>query len=50
MVCGHLIAIGGAVGFAFSASYWWGGLLAAAGVAGNHLSDMVDGTQARRTD
>ncbi len=46
---GHLVAIAGAVGFAFSGSGAWGGVLAAGGVVGNHLCDMVDGTHARRT-
>ena len=46
---GHLSAIIGAVGFAFSTQYWWGGVLAAAGVIGNHTADCVDGTHARRT-
>ncbi len=46
---GHLIAAAGAVGFAYSATEWWGGYLAAAGVAGNHLADMVDGTHARQS-
>lgn len=46
---GHLVAIAGAVGFACSTRLWWGGLLAAAGVAGNHLADMIDGTHARQT-
>jgi phosphatidylglycerophosphate synthase len=46
---GHLVAIAGAVGFACSTRFWWGGLLAAAGVAGNHLADMIDGTHARQT-
>ena len=49
VILGHLIAIGGAVGFALSTRFWWGGLLAAIGVAGNHLCDMIDGTHARRT-
>ncbi len=46
---GHVLAIGGAVGLALSTSYWWAGLIAAAGVAGNHIADMVDGTHARAT-
>ena len=49
VLIGHLIAIGGAVGFAFSTHFWWAGILAMAGVAGNHVADMVDGTHARRT-
>ena len=49
VVFGHLVAIAGAFGFAYSVAHWWGGLLVAAGVAGNHLSDMVDGTHARST-
>jgi phosphatidylglycerophosphate synthase len=49
VVVGHLLAIVGAVGFALAVKAWWGGLLAAVGVAGNHLADMVDGTHARAT-
>ena len=46
---GHVVAIAGAVGMALSANYWWGGILAAIGVFGNHIADMVDGTHARNT-
>ncbi len=46
---GHLMAILGGFGFAFSTTTWWGGLLAAVGVAGNHLADIFDGTHARAT-
>ncbi|MCK4873502.1 MAG: CDP-alcohol phosphatidyltransferase family protein [Phycisphaerales bacterium] len=46
---GHVLAIAAAFGFALSPRYWWGGVLVAAGVAGNHLADMVDGTHARST-
>ncbi len=46
---GHAFAILGAVGFAFSTQTWWGGLLAAFGVIGNHTADCLDGTHARRT-
>lgn len=49
VLLGHLLAIIGAVGFALSTQYWWGGLLAAVGVMGNHTADCVDGTHARRT-
>lgn len=49
VLAGHLMAIAGAVGFAYSTQTWWGGLLAACGVAGNHLADCVDGTHARAT-
>ncbi|QDT05547.1 CDP-alcohol phosphatidyltransferase [Rubripirellula lacrimiformis] len=49
VLVGHLSAIAGAIGFAFSTSTWWGGGLASAGVIGNHLADCVDGTHARRT-
>ncbi|KAA5543099.1 hypothetical protein FYK55_12490 [Roseiconus nitratireducens] len=49
VLIGHLSAIIGAVGLAFSTSFWWGGLLGAAGIAGNHLADCVDGTHARQT-
>jgi phosphatidylglycerophosphate synthase len=43
------MAILGAIGFAFSTQTWWGGLLAAIGVIGNHTADCVDGTHARAT-
>ncbi|WP_372718345.1 CDP-alcohol phosphatidyltransferase family protein [Novipirellula sp.] len=46
---GHLSAIAGAIGLALSTTCWWGGLLAAAGIAGNHLADCVDGRHARAT-
>lgn len=49
VLSGHLSAILGAVGFAFATTTWWGGLLAAFGVTGNHLADVLDGTHARRT-
>jgi phosphatidylglycerophosphate synthase len=49
VAAGHLVAIAGAVGFAFTTHTWWAGFIAAAGVAGNHLADMVDGTHARAT-
>ena len=49
VLIGHLFAIAGAVGFAFSTQFWWGGVLAAIGVLGNHTADCVDGTHARRT-
>ena len=49
VLAGHALAIVGAVGFAFSATHWWGGLLAALGVIGNHTADCVDGTHARST-
>lgn len=50
VLAGHLFAIIGAIGFYFSTSYWWGGLLAALGVAMNHWSDVWDGTHARATN
>lgn len=50
VLVGHLLAIVGAVGFAWSTQQWWGGLLAAAGVAGNHFCDMIDGAHARQTN
>ncbi|MBL1216523.1 MAG: CDP-alcohol phosphatidyltransferase family protein [Planctomycetes bacterium] len=50
VVTGHLVAVVAAFGFAYSTSKWWGGLLVAAGVIGNHLADMVDGTHARTTN
>ncbi len=46
---GHLSAIAGAVGFAMCGRFWWGGVVAALGVIGNHLADSVDGTHARAT-
>ena len=49
VVFGHVCAIVAAVGFAFSGRFWWGGVLAAAGVTLNHLADVLDGTHARRT-
>ena len=49
ILIGHLLAIAGAIGMSLSGRYWWGGLLAALGVAGNHLADMLDGTHARRS-
>ncbi len=49
VLLGHGCAIAGAVGFAFATTTAWGGLLGAAGVAGNHLADCVDGTHARST-
>lgn len=49
VLIGHLSAIAGALGLAFSVTTWWGGLLAATGIAGNHLADCIDGTHARRT-
>ena len=49
VLIGHLLAITGAIGFAYSLSTWWGGWLAAFGIAGNHFADCVDGTHARAT-
>ncbi len=49
VLIGHLSAIAGAIGLAFSTTHWWGGLLAAVGIAGNHLADCVDGRHARST-
>lgn len=49
VLCGHLLALLGAVGFALTPHLAWAGLLAAAGVLGNHVADMLDGTHARRT-
>jgi archaetidylinositol phosphate synthase len=49
ILCGHLSAIAAAIGFALSTSYWWGGVLAAVGVLGNHTADCIDGTHARAT-
>jgi archaetidylinositol phosphate synthase len=50
VLVGHLAAIAGAIGFAIADQYWWAGLLAAAGVAGNHTADVLDGTHARATN
>lgn len=47
---GHLCAAVAAVGFAFSLTTRWGGVLAALGVLANHTADCIDGTHARRTD
>jgi len=49
VLTGHGLAIIGAVGFALSTHVWWGGVLAATGVVGNHIADCVDGTHARAT-
>lgn len=49
MLTGHGVAALGAIGFAVTPQYWWGGALAAIGVAGNHVCDMVDGAHARAT-
>ena len=49
VLLGHTLAIIGAVGLAFSTTTWWGGLLAAFGIVGNHLADVLDGTHARST-
>jgi phosphatidylglycerophosphate synthase len=49
VLIGHAMAIIGAIGFAYATQHWWGGLLAACGVLGNHTADCVDGTHARRT-
>ena len=47
---GHLCAIVGAIGFACSSRWWWGGVLGAMGVAMNHVCDVLDGTHARATN
>lgn len=49
VLCGHLLGILGALGFAFADRWWWAGLLAAVGVVGNHTADVLDGTHARAT-
>ncbi|MCA8991967.1 MAG: CDP-alcohol phosphatidyltransferase family protein [Planctomycetaceae bacterium] len=49
IAAGHLMALLGGVGFAYSTTTWWGGLLAAVGVWGNHFADIFDGTHARAT-
>ncbi len=50
VLVGHLCAIAGAIGFAYSTHWWWGGLLGAIGVALNHTADVLDGTHARTTN
>ena len=50
VLSGHVFAIVGAIGFAFSVSHFWGGILVAIGVAGNHFADCIDGTHARATN
>lgn len=49
--CGHLAAIVGAVGYAFSTDMDTavGGAVGALGVALNHTCDVIDGTHARAT-
>ena len=37
------------IGLALSTTHWAGGILAAAGIAGNHFADCIDGTHARAT-
>lgn len=49
VLIGHVVAVAGAFGFALSVKYWFFGIIAALGVIGNHLADMVDGTHARTT-
>ena len=50
VITGHVLAITAAIGFAYSTKFWWGGILIALGVAGNHISDCIDGTHARSTN
>ncbi|MEX0718887.1 MAG: CDP-alcohol phosphatidyltransferase family protein [Planctomycetaceae bacterium] len=50
VLAGHACAIAAAVGFACSSKWWWGGVLAAIGVAANHFADLIDGTHARTTN
>lgn len=50
ILIGHTLAILGSLGFAYSLSTWWGGILAALGVIGNHTADCLDGTHARSTN
>jgi phosphatidylglycerophosphate synthase len=47
--CGHLAAVIGALGLACSTRSVWGGLIAMASVALNHVCDVLDGTHARAT-
>lgn len=46
---GHLFAIGGAFGFAYSTSSALAAICISFGVAGNHVADCLDGTHARST-
>lgn len=50
VLSGHVLAIIGAIGFAFATTRVWGGILVAIGVAGNHFADCIDGTHARSTN
>lgn len=50
VLAGHIAAMIGAIGFAYSTTHVWGGLLVALGVAGNHFADCIDGTHARATN
>ena len=50
VLAGHVAAMIGAVGFAYSTTRVWGGLLVAFGVTGNHFADCIDGTHARATN
>lgn len=50
VIVGHLCAVVGAIGFATSTRWGWGGLIAAFGVAANHIADVLDGTHARSTN
>lgn len=49
VLVGHLSAIAGAIGFGCADRWWWAGILAVGGVAGNHIADVLDGTHARAT-
>ena len=49
VLTGHALAILATFGFAYSTSQWWGGILVAVGVFGNHTTDCLDGTHARAT-
>lgn len=48
--CGHAAAAAGALGFALAGQHCWAGLVGAAGVALNHVCDVLDGTHARATN
>ena len=50
VLSGHVLAVLGAIGFAFATTRVWGGILVAIGVAGNHFADCIDGTHARSTN
>lgn len=50
ILVGFICAVGAGLGFANLTAYAWGGIVAALGVAGNHIADVFDGTHARATN